>query len=352
MVLNLSMRFLWIFSASALIAGYTSLTLASPIEPSMTPQVSPGVHRDGSARQQDSFGLRFRYAEILAGCRSSYCLAIEEGNLEFKTGHYEQALKRYRDAEALNPSHPLAPYNCGTALYELGRFDQAIEENTKAISIAPDFGYAFNNRGNALVAMGKTQRAFADYTQAINVEPGIPEPYIGMALISLSRRDYRDSMTVLDQGIRRIPNYGRLWSNRGYLKHVTKDYRGAIADYRKAITLGTNDAFAFRALADVLSDSDAPKGLRDPQQAVGLYNRAIAIDPSDLHARMSRANTLIELRQDINTVAADYQIAVTQEPNNGQYWCGKAFVDYAMGHPEQAIKSQRRAESLGYGCHS
>jgi hypothetical protein len=65
MVLNLSMRFSWAFGASALIAGYTSLTLASPIEPSMTPQVSPGVHRDGSAQSLSPLStLQLRYCFV------------------------------------------------------------------------------------------------------------------------------------------------------------------------------------------------------------------------------------------------------------------------------------------------
>ena len=54
--------------------------------------------------------------------------------------------------------------------------------------------------------------------------------------------DFKGAIADYTKAIEINPNYGRAYNNRGNSKHNLKDYQGAIADYTKAIKIDPNDA--------------------------------------------------------------------------------------------------------------
>ncbi len=75
----------------------------------------------------------------------------------------------------------------------------------------------------------------------------------------------------------------------GNAKSDLKDYRGAIADYTKAIEINPNfaDAYYNRGLAKA--------DLKDYRGAIADYTKAIEIDPNDAKAYVNRGNAKFEL---------------------------------------------------------
>ena len=70
--------------------------------------------------------------------------------------------------------------------------------------------------------------------------------------------------------------------NRANVKNNLKDYKGAIADYNKAIEIDSNDAIAYvnRGIAKYL--------LKDYKGSIADNNKAIEIDPNYTKAYVNR----------------------------------------------------------------
>ena len=96
-----------------------------------------------------------------------------EGNRLYEQKKYDEALRKYTDAQALKPEAPELHYNIGNVLFRKGEVDKAIEEYMRAQSAA-DVRLkeaATYNRGNALLQAGKAQDAVNAYVQALRLDP-------------------------------------------------------------------------------------------------------------------------------------------------------------------------------------
>jgi tetratricopeptide (TPR) repeat protein len=96
-----------------------------------------------------------------------------EGNRLYNEKRYDDALKKYTDAQASRPNSSELHYNIGNVLFRKGEFAKAIEEylraqsgGGRALSQAATF-----NRGNALMMQGQIQDAINAYVQALRADP-------------------------------------------------------------------------------------------------------------------------------------------------------------------------------------
>jgi len=96
-----------------------------------------------------------------------------EGNRLYEQKKYDEALRKYTDAQALKPGAPELHYNIGNVLFRKGDVDKAIEEYMRAQSAADQHlrQAATYNRGNALMQKGKAQDAVNAYVQALRLDP-------------------------------------------------------------------------------------------------------------------------------------------------------------------------------------
>ena len=96
-----------------------------------------------------------------------------EGNRLFQQKRYDEALKKYTDAQASRPGAPELHYNIGNVLFRKGEFEKAIEEYRRAGAVAdPRLSQAATyNRGNALMMQGRLPEAVKTYVQALRARP-------------------------------------------------------------------------------------------------------------------------------------------------------------------------------------
>jgi tetratricopeptide (TPR) repeat protein len=95
------------------------------------------------------------------------------GNSAYRNGAYEDAIKRYTDAQLDAPEEPRLHYNLGTALYKQRQFDKAAEEFQRASGLddarlAADAHYNF---GNARFRKQDLPGAIEAYTKALELSP-------------------------------------------------------------------------------------------------------------------------------------------------------------------------------------
>lgn len=96
-----------------------------------------------------------------------------EGNRLYNQKRYDDALKKYTDAQASRPDASELHYNIGNVLFRKKEYDKAIEEYRRA-QASPDpvlSQAATFNRGNALLMQGRPEEAIQAYVQALRARP-------------------------------------------------------------------------------------------------------------------------------------------------------------------------------------
>jgi hypothetical protein len=84
---------------------------------------------------------------------------------------------------------------------------------------------------------------------------------------------------------------------------------------------------------------------RNFRQAIALYDRAIAADPSRAEAHYKRANALKDLGQS-DAAIAGYNQAIELKPDFAFAYCNRGFVEHAQGLMDAALSSFDRAIEL------
>jgi tetratricopeptide (TPR) repeat protein len=143
-----------------------------------------------------------------------------------------------------------------------------------------------------------------------NTAPKADDYFASGAQKSL-KGDYRGALADLDRAISIDPNYTRAYYSRGNLKHQKlQDIQGALADYNRSLQLDPNNAIAYSNRGSLKAEK-----LQDVQGGLADYNRAIQLDPNLASAYSNRGSLKANKLQDVQGGLADYNRAIQLNPN-------------------------------------
>lgn len=110
--------------------------------------------------------------------------------------------------------------------------------------IHPTAWYDYFQFGNYDYDTGNCVKAITDYTKAINLNPAYPQAYNNRAYTYMRLRMYPEALKDLDKALSLNPSYIQALMNRADIHnyYYEIDRQKAIADYRKAISLGADDS--------------------------------------------------------------------------------------------------------------
>jgi tetratricopeptide (TPR) repeat protein len=129
--------------------------------------------------------------------------------------------------------------------------------------------------------------------------------------------------------------------NRGDTKNGLQDYKGAIADFTKAIELKPEDASAY------CDRGEAKIGLQDYKGAIADYTKTIEIFPKFAWAYYVRGNAKGKL-QDTRGAIADFTMAIELYPNNKEAFYNRGLAKIALSQKESGCLDLSKAGELGY----
>jgi tetratricopeptide (TPR) repeat protein len=230
------------------------------------------------------------------------------------------ALADYNRAIQLDPNLALTYSNRGVLKEnKLQDIQGALADYNRAIQLNPNFAGAYgwrgklkytrlNDRSGAIVDIQQAAKLFQQqgntqyYQQAIDylkkiesnnsspisndssnanstysqiaTSPNNAEHYYSQGDKKADASNYREAIIDFDRAISLNSQYVRAYVGRGRSKYELKDYPGAIFDYKQAISIDPQYASAYFNLALVKAKSNDLKGaISDMQQAVKLYQQ-------------------------------------------------------------------------------
>ena len=164
----------------------------------------------------------------------------------------------------------------GTAKMQAGNRDGAVADFSKAIELDPQLAGAFFQKAGAKGQQAVDNRmALDDYRRLTGLDSGYVFAFDNRGLMKYIGGDYRGAIADFSAAIVIDPENPLPYKHRGYARHDLRDYDGAISDYSKALELDpkAGDVYRNRALARKQS-GDEDGALADLKDAAMLGDKS------------------------------------------------------------------------------
>ena len=89
-----------------------------------------------------------------------------------QVGFWQNSLTLFKHAIEVTENNYMAHNNLGNIYFRQGKLDQAVKHYSEALRINPGFALAHNNMGAAMLRSGKIEEALFHFRQATILEPG------------------------------------------------------------------------------------------------------------------------------------------------------------------------------------
>src|SRR5207248_2230599 len=107
--------------------------------------------------------------------------------------------------------------------------------------------------GDTFLSTGKFSAAADAYNRALNLDPSNAEFVHNLSLAHLHGKAFKKCIEIVNEAIRLRPDHAAYYCTRGLAQENSKNPKGAIDDYKRAVALDKNNAYAHYLLASIYS---------------------------------------------------------------------------------------------------
>ena len=313
---------------------------------------------------------------------------FEQGFAFYRAGKFEEAIRSYDAALAVDAKNPDIWNNKGLTLKALGRLREAIECHEKALAIDPQNTSAWGGKGNRSLDLGMHEQALACYNRVLAINPLDVNAWYakGSASKALARLD--DAMACYDKALAIDPRMQVAWRDKAAALCTQGRYRETLLCYDKILEITPHDARTWllkgdslghqgsfqEALkcfleAEKLGNKDASRGVEqcrkllapdadryfrlgsDYQQegnnaeAIRCYEKGLAIDPSNAIIWCNKGAALLALKLGQEAVVC-FDRAIALDPRDASAWNNKGCALLAIGQQSEGYACLQEAKRL------
>lgn len=214
---------------------------------------------------------------------------MNSGTMLLQNGAYDQAVTKFRQVIARDPSNFEAQYNLAFGYLHAGRYSNAVTEFKKAVRLNPQSAEAWSNLAMAYQHLGKTSEALGALYRAVDYNPRNVQArmnlatmyanngrlneaikqyklvlqvdgtnydaHINLAKCLISQKQFTAAQRLLKSAVAINPNEAEAyWELGNILSSIKKDYAGAITNYKKAVALQPNSQVYYENYGLLLED--------------------------------------------------------------------------------------------------
>jgi tetratricopeptide (TPR) repeat protein len=197
-----------------------------------------------------------------------------------KRHDYRRAVAEFKEAIRLNPDEPNAHFNMGIALQKSGRVQQAIAEFERTLRLKADYPFAHLNLGRALRGQREFAQAVVALREAIRLQPEEADAHNDLGGVLFDQGRFQEAEAAFREAIRLVPKRSLYHSNRGNALFGLGRFSEVDSEHRESLRLEPESANVHNQAA--WFHANCPDGrFRDPQRAVELAKKAVALAPKD-----------------------------------------------------------------------
>lgn len=283
--------------------------------------------------------------------------ALVESNTEQATGILNIALNR-------NPNHvPSVALRC-LLLNDHREYDSMLRDANRVISFRSDWSFGYGQRATALYALGQWQDARRSFDRAIALDHNQALWLVGRSKVNLVFNDIQDAMNDASRALALDSEFDPAYLARALAHTVAREFDGALTDfgilidrnpnvghyyyrrsqaYRRAGLLNEELADLKTAAAldpqrvDIFMQSgESHLILRDYEQAIDSYSRALELQPNNRRVQFRRAMAY-ELAGRSRQALSDYEeLSVVPHPLQDYAHLARFLLLTKLGRTDQA----------------
>ena len=237
----------FIFSSGRIPAiTYTEITIKKKDKPDIELALKRHYGLDNESVYRDFTGFAYANSQDQVLRRKSdpiiKIFTYIHANEIAKRGEYEEAIKAYGRAIALDPRFADAYYNRGVAKIRLKEFREAIEDFDRAIELNPDDVHCYLNRGVARNHLRQFQEAIEDFDEAIELDRSHAYAYVNRGVAKAESYRHKEAVEDFSKAIELKSDEAKFYFNRGKSYKGLGMHKEAVEDFNKAIELKPDDA--------------------------------------------------------------------------------------------------------------
>jgi tetratricopeptide (TPR) repeat protein len=263
--------------------------------------------------------------------------------------HDNQALADYQKALSLDPSLAIVHHNLGIYYYDHVNYVRSLEEYSLSVAIDPSRSVSWVGKSKTLAKLGQYDECILSANQALEVNREEWPAYSARATCELAQGSFTEALQDYQTYAARNPsdptglyNVGAAYGQRGDFYYEEKQYNKAIADYKMAVSLISEDAHSYCQLSYSYFE------VKQYQDALEAAKASIAINPE------CRGRKLYEVQARSAYALGDYKAGIeymNQALAQGLYPLGyyyRGILYQAAERKAEAIQDLKQFLATGY----
>jgi tetratricopeptide (TPR) repeat protein len=192
------------------------------------------------------------------------------GKAFLKQGKTAEAMKVYKEAVRIYPTHDEFHLALGDIYLKEGLSNDALKEFEAAVKLNPDSAESRYSLGQSYLDAGQSKAAREQFTQVVRLTPASAAGYYGLGQTSRRAGEYQEAVLQLNRAVKVNRNFEKAYTELGYTYADVGDFQMASEQVSMLTARGSSQA---KTLELYISGAAQPKLLH--AQSPDGFNTAL-----------------------------------------------------------------------------
>ncbi|PZC71094.1 hypothetical protein B5X24_HaOG214137 [Helicoverpa armigera] len=281
----------------------------------------------------------------------------EKGNAALSWGKFDEAVKFYSEAIALDPQNHVLYSNRSAAYAKDENYAAALADADQTIALNPTWSKGYSRKGSALAYLGRHDEAIEAYEKGLELEPGNEQLASGLAEVKKQVVELKQKTEQLFEKLRANPQTKEWLNDPEYVKMVekiaqnpfdVKNLGAKMEDKRVLTTISIMFGLDLHIPMDVDPPAPEKKTAEPPQKEEPEKPKYDDLPENRRQALLEKdqGNECYK-KKDLENALKHYQKAMEHDPTDITFYTNMAAVYFEQKEYEKCIKECEKAIDIG-----